>query len=66
MCIIAFTKGKEITSRNINLSPCILQFKIDYALWLIMYFSIIIMSLLNKKPIIVLTRHSLVIWTEIT
>lgn len=23
------------------------------------------MSLLNKKPIIALTRHSLVVWTEI-
>lgn len=37
MHVIAFTKGKEITSRNINLSPCVLQLKIDYALWLIMY-----------------------------
>lgn len=39
MHIIAPTKGKEITSRNINLSPCVLQFEIDCALWLIMYFS---------------------------
>lgn len=39
MHIIGFIKGKEITPRNINLSHCVLQFEMDCALWLIMYFS---------------------------
>lgn len=37
MQIIALTKGIEITSRHINPIPWVLQFKIDCALWLIMY-----------------------------
>lgn len=39
MHIIASTEGKEITPRNINLSLCVLQFEMDCALWLMMYFS---------------------------